>query len=73
MNEQKTNEFTQKEEGVVEKKTYTPPVLEVLEVEMECGVAAASATLSPSVTNGNVDPVQTNWTGDDSTEVVTPF
>ncbi|HFK5529507.1 TPA: hypothetical protein ACGZ99_003590 [Elizabethkingia anophelis] len=55
------------------KKEYTPPVMEVLFLEMEQGIAANSAATTPGTTNGNVDPVKTEWDGTSDTTVDAPF
>ena len=57
------------------KREYTPPVMEVVFLEMEQGIAAGSvsASVTPGTTNGNVDPVKTDWEGSDNTTVDTPF
>lgn len=55
------------------KRKYMPPVLEVLYLEMEQGIAANSAAVAPGTTNGNVDPVKTDWEGTSDTTVDAPF
>lgn len=52
----------------VYKANYIPPLLHVIEIEMECGIAAASATILPvNVSN----QVQEDWTdGTDETNDV---
>ncbi|WP_337084496.1 hypothetical protein [Elizabethkingia anophelis] len=57
------------------RKVYIPPVIEVILVEIECGIAANSAPVSPGSTNGNTNSVQTDWNGDgnDNTNIETPF
>ncbi|WP_336667801.1 hypothetical protein [Elizabethkingia anophelis] len=58
---------------MVKKKDYIPPKLEVEIVEMECGMAANSAAVSPQTVNGNTDEAQTDWNGNDDTTIDTPF
>ncbi|AQX85228.1 hypothetical protein I6H88_20225 [Elizabethkingia bruuniana] len=57
------------------KREYTPPVMEVVFLQMEQGIAAgsASASVTPGTTNGNVDPVKTDWEGTSDTTVDAPF
>ncbi|WP_407500773.1 hypothetical protein [Elizabethkingia anophelis] len=56
-----------------EKRKYISPTLEVMIVEMECGIAANSAAVSPATLNGNTDQIQTDWNGNDDTIIDTPF
>ncbi|MCL1671539.1 hypothetical protein [Elizabethkingia ursingii] len=56
-----------------EKKNYLPPTLEVINVEMECGIAANSAAVLPVTIGGNADQVQTDWNGNDDTTIGTAF
>ncbi|AJW65252.1 hypothetical protein VO54_03827 [Elizabethkingia miricola] len=56
-----------------EKKNYLPPTLDVMIVEMECGIAANSAAVSPPTVGGNTDQVQTDWNGNDDTTISKPF
>ncbi|MDV4042212.1 hypothetical protein CMT37_05140 [Elizabethkingia anophelis] len=64
-----------KEEKIKEeKKEYITPCISVINVEMEQGIAAGSATVTPGVDiNGNVDTVSTDWGGSDTTTIDTPF
>ncbi|WMC07361.1 hypothetical protein [Elizabethkingia anophelis] len=56
------------------KKEYTSPILEVLYIEMEQGIAAGSASVNVSVdVNGNANHVDTDWGGSDDTTIDTPF
>ena len=55
------------------RKEYVAPVLEVAFIEMEQGIAAGSASVSPLSTSGNTNAVQTNWGGNDDTEIFTPY
>ncbi|CAM3552071.1 hypothetical protein ELOC111193_10405 [Elizabethkingia occulta] len=43
------------------KKTYTPPVLEVILIEMEHGFAATSATLNPGDAGSPNTPQIEDW------------
>ncbi|OPC52985.1 hypothetical protein BAY06_02385 [Elizabethkingia anophelis] len=56
-----------------EKRKYISPTLDVMIVEMECGVAANSAAVSPATVGGNTDQVQTDWNGNDDTTINAPF
>lgn len=56
-----------------EKKNYVAPTTDILHVEMECGIAANSAAVSPVTVGGNTDQVQTDWGGNDDTTIETPF
>lgn len=56
-----------------EKKTYFPPTLDVVTVELEYGIAAGSAAVSPLTVNGDVDQVQTDWNGNDDTTIHTEY
>ncbi|KUY29914.1 hypothetical protein ATB96_17485 [Elizabethkingia ursingii] len=57
-----------------QKKSYITPSFSVIHVEMEQGIAAGSATVTPGVDiNGNVDTVSTDWGGSDTTTIDTPF
>ncbi|MCT4285734.1 hypothetical protein CMU66_17765 [Elizabethkingia anophelis] len=47
-----------------EKKSYTPPSLEVVVIEMETGIAAGSASLVPGGTNTNTPDVE-GWEEED--------
>ncbi|MCL1671529.1 hypothetical protein [Elizabethkingia ursingii] len=69
--QQKTQEefFKQNQE----KRNYAPPSLDVIIVEMECGIAANSSAVSPVTVNGNTDQVQTDWNGNDDTTINAPF
>ncbi|MET7038276.1 hypothetical protein [Elizabethkingia miricola] len=58
---------------IKEKKDYFPPSLEVIIVEMECGIAANSASVSPVTVNGDVDQISTDWNGNDDTTITTGF
>ncbi|CAM3286870.1 hypothetical protein [Elizabethkingia anophelis] len=58
---------------MIKKKDYIPPKLEVEIVEMECGISANSAAVSPQTVGGNTDQVQTDWNGNDDTTTDTPF
>ncbi|HCD9234057.1 TPA: hypothetical protein NEG48_001030 [Elizabethkingia anophelis] len=57
-----------------DKKEYVAPSISVINVEMEQGIAAGSATVTPGVDiNGNIDSVNTDWGGSDTTTIDTPF
>ncbi|WP_407512144.1 hypothetical protein [Elizabethkingia miricola] len=56
-----------------EKKDYSAPTLNTILIEMECGIAANSAAVSPGTVGGNTDPVSTEWGGNDDTTIDTPF
>ncbi|MEN5133331.1 hypothetical protein [Elizabethkingia anophelis] len=56
-----------------EKRKYISPTLDVMIVEMECGIAANSAAVSPGTVGGNTDQVQTDWNGNDDTTIDTTF
>ncbi|WP_407500531.1 hypothetical protein [Elizabethkingia anophelis] len=58
---------------VKEKKNYVSPILDTTVVEMECGIAANSAAVSPATVGGNTDQVQTDWNGNDDTTIDTLF
>ncbi|AQW95898.1 hypothetical protein CMU89_02245 [Elizabethkingia anophelis] len=47
-----------------EKKSYTPPSLEVAVIEMETGIAAGSASLVPGGTSPNTPDVK-GWEEED--------
>ncbi|MDV3659236.1 hypothetical protein CMU70_02050 [Elizabethkingia anophelis] len=56
------------------KKEYTAPVLEIVLIEMEQGIAAGSASVNVGVdVSGNASPVDTDWGGNDDTVIDTPF
>ncbi|MCT3918038.1 hypothetical protein HZQ04_18430 [Elizabethkingia anophelis] len=56
------------------KKEYTSPILEVLYIEMEQGIAAGSASVNVSVdVSGNTTAVDTDWGGSEDTVIDTPF
>ena len=42
-------------------------------VEMECGIAANSAAVSPVTVGGETDQVQTDWNGNDDTTINASF
>ncbi|HFK5506002.1 TPA: hypothetical protein ACGZ9G_001101 [Elizabethkingia anophelis] len=56
-----------------EKKSYQAPSVSVIHIEMEQGIAAGSASVTPAVVNGNTDNVSTDWGGSDTTTIDTPF
>ncbi|WP_454059227.1 hypothetical protein [Elizabethkingia ursingii] len=56
-----------------EKKSYLAPFVSVINIEMEQGIAAGSATVTPGLVNGNTDAVSTDWGGSDTTTIDTPF
>lgn len=51
-------------------KVYIRPELEVIFVEMECGIAANSAAVVPPTGNGEIN---TDWEGEDDTTIIAPF
>lgn len=56
------------------KKKYTAPILEIVLIEMEQGIAAGSASINVGVdVNGNANAVDTDWGGSDDTIIDTPF
>ncbi|MDV3928442.1 hypothetical protein [Elizabethkingia anophelis] len=65
-----TNKVMSKDQ---EKKRYLRPTVDVIIVEMECGIAANSAPSSPVTVNGNTEEVPTDWNGNDDTSVNVPF
>ncbi|MCT4074892.1 hypothetical protein HZP85_19740 [Elizabethkingia anophelis] len=58
---------------IPEKKNYVCPTLDVMFVEMECGIAANSAPVSPVTVGGNTNQVPTDWNGNDDTTINTGF
>ncbi|MCL1674548.1 hypothetical protein [Elizabethkingia meningoseptica] len=56
-----------------DRKNYVAPRIDLAFVEMECGIAANSAAVSPVTVGGNTDQVQTDWGGNDDTTIETPF
>ncbi|HFK5529594.1 TPA: hypothetical protein ACGZ99_003680 [Elizabethkingia anophelis] len=66
-------EKQKKEQIDYEKRKYISPEIEVLFLKMEQGIAANSAVVTPGTTNGNTDPVNTEWEGSDDTSVDAPF
>ncbi|WP_395763001.1 hypothetical protein ACH34F_04520 [Elizabethkingia anophelis] len=71
--EKKQNTQVEIHEENREKRKYISPTLDVMIVEMECGIAANSAAVSPATVGGNTDQVQTDWGGNDDTTIETPF
>lgn len=55
------------------KREYIPPVMEVITIEIECGIAANSVAVTPVTTGGNTDPVATDWNGNDTPSINAPF
>ncbi|HFK5510764.1 TPA: hypothetical protein ACGZ9U_001680 [Elizabethkingia anophelis] len=55
------------------KKDYLSPTLHVTLVEMECGIAANSAAVTPVTVGGDTSQVPTDWNGNDDTTIHTPF
>ncbi|MDX8569356.1 hypothetical protein OZ668_15250 [Elizabethkingia sp. HX XZB] len=49
------------------------PLLKIEIVELEQGICAGSASVTPGTTGGNVDPVATDWEGSDDTSIDSPF
>ncbi|WP_407481977.1 hypothetical protein [Elizabethkingia meningoseptica] len=58
---------------LTERKTYVSPVIDVILIEMEYGIAAASASVTPVTVNGATDQVATDWEGSDDTTITTGF
>ncbi|MDX8571850.1 hypothetical protein OZ666_09160 [Elizabethkingia sp. HX QKY] len=58
---------------VKKKKDYYPPIIDVIIIEMECGIAANSAAVSPVTVGGNTGQVQTDWNGSDDTVIHTEY
>ncbi|MCT4329543.1 hypothetical protein [Elizabethkingia meningoseptica] len=71
--EKKQNTQVEIHEENREKRKYISPTLDVMIVEMECGIAANSAAVSPATVGGNTDQVQTDWNGNDDTTINAPF
>ncbi|MDV2444928.1 hypothetical protein [Elizabethkingia anophelis] len=69
----KQNEEKKEKAKEIAKWTYLAPQIFVEEIEMEQGIAAGSATVTPGVVNGNTDSVSTDWGGTDTTTIDTPF
>ena len=69
----KTNQDLLDVKEVKEKRDYYPPVISVTVVEMEYGIAAGSAAVSPASVSGNTDAVSTEWNGNDDTTIDTGF
>ncbi|AQW90089.1 hypothetical protein [Elizabethkingia anophelis] len=55
------------------KKNYVTPTIDILLVDMECGIAANSAAVSPVTVGGNTEQVQTDWNGNNDTTIETPI
>jgi hypothetical protein len=55
-NNLKYNNYDEKRQRNLCKKEYVPPVLMAIFIEMECGIAANSATLNPGDTNTPATP-----------------
>lgn len=56
------------------KKEYTSPILEVLYIEMEQGIAAGSASVNVSIdVNGAANAIDTDWGGSEDTVIDAPF
>lgn len=51
----------------IDKKPYIPPTFEVMEIEMECGLAINSAAVIPLQIGNGTAEVQTTWTDEDET------
>lgn len=71
--EKKQNKHTEFLDENWEKRKYISPTLDVMIVEMECGIAANSAAVSPVTVGGETDQVQTDWNGNDDTTINAPF
>jgi len=56
-----------------EKKKYVSPEIDVIKIQMESGIAAASASVTPVTVNGAADQVVTDWEGTDDTTITTGF
>ncbi|MCL1668180.1 hypothetical protein M2T82_08920 [Elizabethkingia ursingii] len=56
-----------------EKKKYVSPEIAIIRIEMESGIAAASASVTPVTVNGASDQVPTDWEGTDDTTINTGF
>ena len=56
-----------------EKRKYVSPEIYVIQIEMESGVAAASASVTPVTVNGATDQIATEWEGTDDTTITTGF
>ncbi|AQX06506.1 hypothetical protein BAX97_08040 [Elizabethkingia meningoseptica] len=64
----------EEEKRLVIKKEYTAPVLEIVLIEMEQGIAAGSASVNVGVdVSGNATAVDTDWGGSEDTVIDTPF
>ncbi|MCT4006860.1 hypothetical protein HZQ22_16005 [Elizabethkingia anophelis] len=56
------------------KREYISPVLEVVFIEIEQGIAASSASVNVSIdVSGNANAVDTDWGGSDDTVIDSPF
>jgi len=71
--EKKQNTQVEIHEENREKRKYISPTLDVMIVEMECGIAANSAAVSPAAVGGNTDQVKTDWNGNDDTTIDAVF
>ena len=71
--EKKQNKHTEFLDENCEKRKYISPTLDVMIVEMECGIAANSAAVLPPTVSGNTDQVQTDWNGNDDTTIDAVF
>ncbi|HFK5529584.1 TPA: hypothetical protein ACGZ99_003669 [Elizabethkingia anophelis] len=50
---------------------YVPPEIQVIMIEMECGISAVSDTaVRPPTINGNTANVPTDWESDDNEDIV---
>lgn len=56
-----------------EKREYIVPIIKVEIVELEQGICAGSASVTPGMTGGNVDPIATDWEDNDDTSIDSPF
>ena len=65
-----TQNFLKKME---ERKSVFSPSLDVIGVEMECGIASSPAMVLPGTFNGDTDQVLADWNGNDGTVIKTPF
>lgn len=56
------------------KREYKAPVLEIVLIEMEQGIAAGSASVNVSIdVNGAANAIDTDWGGSEDTVIDAPF
>jgi hypothetical protein len=60
------------EKEVITKKTYIPPTIEVISIEMEEGIASGSSKLIPATPDGTVG-AETSWNGQETIDTDVPY